>query len=746
MSWPIKQRLKFQGLDISIENPKGSVRRWYDPHGKETGHTKMHFAYGYIRRTKGTDGDHVDVYVGPNSGADTVYIVNQMKKPPESAKNDGQAWTKFDEQKCMLGFDSAEAAKAAYLKQYDDPRFFGSMKTMAFDTFKEKVLDKANHGKKVAMSEYDLDILTSLKLAGENLEGGMLQARPAYGQKQDSQADRDQKKINAGEKTAEDKTAVSPNWIYEHASQGLGKRGLRAKPQDLKNIAAKAVSYGKAKAQHGVGGAGQARKELKDVLTGLKGKAKAAPSSGASGGSYHGSSHDYGFSDYMSGFRRGHEAGSTSARETARRVAEEVARDHRSDLLATASGAAGLGVAGGAYLKDREYRRKQKPKPKETRKAASLSDRIDDTGIGVLAAPYAADVASKGLLRVAGQNPKARAAAMALKHGLGTESSFGKSHARELAGLALVAPAVTKGVAKGVEKMTPEKKAALETFAAQYIEDFEYMAEPDKLAALEKLAAAAGLTKEAVSAGWIANMVGRGAAGAAHSGAATGRLAGFIARSGNAAKELRTAGNAAGAAKRMQAVSSALNPHSLPASSVGTARTMPSMAASGWRPPAGAPSPGSTGFNSYAKNQIGPKFQTVAPPAGTVAARPRARPQAAPAPAPQATAQARPIPPTAAQPVQNATVGARPAASPHATVAPRTVPTAQPIPTQPATATAAAAPKRRFWTPTRAGAATLAAGGVLGGTALAGGAAVNLATRQHEPLAPSSVQGMNRVF
>ena len=139
-------RMKFQGLDISVENRKGSIRRWFDPHGKETGHTKMFWNYGYIRGTEGTDGDHVDVYVGPDADAAKVYIVNQMKKPADGAEK----WTEFDEQKCMLGFPSADEAKAAYLKQYDDPRFFGSMKEMDMATFTAKVLDKSNHGKKVA--------------------------------------------------------------------------------------------------------------------------------------------------------------------------------------------------------------------------------------------------------------------------------------------------------------------------------------------------------------------------------------------------------------------------------------------------------------------------------------------------------------------------------------------------------------------------------------------------------------------
>lgn len=140
---------KFQGLGIAVENKKGSVRKWYDPHGKEKGSTKMYFDYGYIRGTKGTDGDHVDVYVGPNRASTKVFIVDQMKKPEGSKRGDGKKWADFDEQKVMLGFDSAEDAKDAYLRQYNDPRFFGKMSEMTMDDFKVKVLNKANHGKAV---------------------------------------------------------------------------------------------------------------------------------------------------------------------------------------------------------------------------------------------------------------------------------------------------------------------------------------------------------------------------------------------------------------------------------------------------------------------------------------------------------------------------------------------------------------------------------------------------------------------
>lgn len=94
-----KGHVKVQGLDITVENPDGSVR--VDKKGEWASTTRGH--YGYIRRTEGADGDHVDVNVGPNPDAPSVFVVNQNKP-------DGS----FDEHKVMLGYDTQEAAEAAY--------------------------------------------------------------------------------------------------------------------------------------------------------------------------------------------------------------------------------------------------------------------------------------------------------------------------------------------------------------------------------------------------------------------------------------------------------------------------------------------------------------------------------------------------------------------------------------------------------------------------------------------------------
>ncbi len=134
----LQDRYNFAGLKISVENKKGSTRSGTDKDGHEW-HTFMHYDYGYIRGTEGVDGDHVDAYIGDNEDAKNVYIIHQ---------ND-PVTNKYDEDKCMLGFDSLESAKAAYLKQYDRPGFLGSITTMSIDEFKDYVLAKENHGERI---------------------------------------------------------------------------------------------------------------------------------------------------------------------------------------------------------------------------------------------------------------------------------------------------------------------------------------------------------------------------------------------------------------------------------------------------------------------------------------------------------------------------------------------------------------------------------------------------------------------
>jgi|GEM_PF-1017136 len=137
--YPLEGRTKIHGMDISIENKKGSVRSGVDKDGHEWA-IKMAYDYGYIRGTVGKDKDHVDVYIGNNPESEKVFIVHQ--NDPTTGK--------YDEDKVMIGFNSAKEAKAAYLRQYDRPGFFGEMVEMSIKEFKEKAFDKKNKGKMIA--------------------------------------------------------------------------------------------------------------------------------------------------------------------------------------------------------------------------------------------------------------------------------------------------------------------------------------------------------------------------------------------------------------------------------------------------------------------------------------------------------------------------------------------------------------------------------------------------------------------
>lgn len=128
--FPIVARQRWQGLEIAIENEKGSIRSGKKPDGTMW-HTKMLHPYGEITDTEGADGDPVDVFVGPHlASAKSVYVVHQRKVGD---------WKAYDEDKCMLGFLSLEEARRAFLANYDDPRFLGPITTMTVPEFVRKV-------------------------------------------------------------------------------------------------------------------------------------------------------------------------------------------------------------------------------------------------------------------------------------------------------------------------------------------------------------------------------------------------------------------------------------------------------------------------------------------------------------------------------------------------------------------------------------------------------------------------------
>lgn len=106
-----KGHVRIGQFNITVENPKGSMRRGTDANGNPW-ETTMQNTYGYIRGTEGVDGDHIDVFLTNDIdgwNGRRVYIVDQYNE-------DGT----FDEHKVMLGFNDEDDARNAYFANYSD--------------------------------------------------------------------------------------------------------------------------------------------------------------------------------------------------------------------------------------------------------------------------------------------------------------------------------------------------------------------------------------------------------------------------------------------------------------------------------------------------------------------------------------------------------------------------------------------------------------------------------------------------
>jgi len=160
-NYKLQGKRKFQGMDISIENKPGSIRRGKDPDGNEW-KTKMKIPYGYIRLTEGADGDCVDCFIGEDEESKRVYVIHQNN--PLTGK--------YDEDKVMLGFNNDKEAKKAYCDHYDNPeKFFGSMEEFKIDDFKSKVKSKKGKisGPDMEMRKSDKEHYKKEDLKGKGL-------------------------------------------------------------------------------------------------------------------------------------------------------------------------------------------------------------------------------------------------------------------------------------------------------------------------------------------------------------------------------------------------------------------------------------------------------------------------------------------------------------------------------------------------------------------------------------------------
>ena len=123
-----KGHLRLHGLEIALENAKGSERNGVGRDGKPWSVT-MPAAYGYIKGTVGADKDHVDTYVGDNLHSKRAFVVDQRDADTG----------KFDEHKAFLGFGAPKEVADTYVKAFSDGKGhkrLGKMTELHIDDFK----------------------------------------------------------------------------------------------------------------------------------------------------------------------------------------------------------------------------------------------------------------------------------------------------------------------------------------------------------------------------------------------------------------------------------------------------------------------------------------------------------------------------------------------------------------------------------------------------------------------------------
>lgn len=170
-----KGHVSIDGLDVTIENPRGSVRSGTGSDGQRWS-VEMPADYGYIKGTRGADGkDHVDVYLGEHPESKRVWVIDQID--PLSGE--------FDEHKVMVGFTSRADAVRAYVAAFSDGSGrarIGAITEMPRGEFTDWVR-KGNTRKALAYSERTVDKpeLVRFSLANEDGSTGSRHlASPAY--------------------------------------------------------------------------------------------------------------------------------------------------------------------------------------------------------------------------------------------------------------------------------------------------------------------------------------------------------------------------------------------------------------------------------------------------------------------------------------------------------------------------------------------------------------------------------------
>ena len=169
-----KGHISIQGLDIAVENPRGSTRSGVDADGTPWETTMQHH-YGYIKGTVGNDKDRVDTFIGQNPQSGKAFVIDQID--PKTGE--------FDEHKVVLGADSIEQAREIYQSNYaPDWRGLGAITELPMPAFKSWVHDgakksplgdisKPQAGATDGASATDAGTAGGRERLGNDAEGGM---------------------------------------------------------------------------------------------------------------------------------------------------------------------------------------------------------------------------------------------------------------------------------------------------------------------------------------------------------------------------------------------------------------------------------------------------------------------------------------------------------------------------------------------------------------------------------------------
>jgi hypothetical protein len=452
-----KRKMEFAGLPIDVQFDKGDTRHYPAANGYPEYNVTMQAIYGEVPRTKGTDGDPVDVYIGPKQKSTKVYVIRQMKFPK---------YLTFDEEKCMLGFDSEEEAKACYLKHHQNKKIFGGIKELSWEEFMERLTTKGREGKKLAAAA---EIVFVLQNNGVKLSADQTAAiyqnrttRGVLGIQPDTASPPPATPF--GEATVDAaKVALDLKKLMQHGA------GITAHPVAQRALNAPSPEDGLLELANPV------FSKVVDKAKRLVKKAADMPPIKAS-------------------------CGDELAYKMERAATDKKYAKRLEDL---------------AQRRDPDGIERAKKASTVQGRVGRIAERVDDVGIGMLAAPYAA----RGLATL--KNRGGRIGAVGQVADRAAKAMHHHEVPLELGGLALVAPGVTNRVAAGLDRVLPgrrpapvtqvatpvvpsrpvSKVAALEKLAMELRPDFEYLPEPEKLAYLGALRSIAARAKPLVQQG-----------------------------------------------------------------------------------------------------------------------------------------------------------------------------------------------------------------------------------------------------